>query len=89
MIVNKADKINCENLTKLLRRAKIELQGAEEILGTAEVLKWTSGLLYRISTDLEAQEEKAKTMEAVVSATPIESLEPPKTEKKTKAKKSE
>ena len=85
MQVLKTDKVNCENLIRLLKRAKIELQGAEEILGTAEMLKWISGLSTRIDLVLKEQEEKAKAMEAITSVKVIESMQE-KPEKKTKKK---
>jgi hypothetical protein len=90
MQISKADKVNCDNLIKLLRRAKIELEGAEEILGTAEVLRWMGSLAARIDKDLKDQDEAAKTLAAVASAKPIETMSPaPAPEKKARAKKGE
>ena len=96
MQITKSDKLNCDNLIKLLKRAKIELQGAEEILGSAELLKWISGLSSRIDKDIKDQEEKAKAMEAVVKAEPAldpaapMTLNAPKApSKKSKSKKGE
>ena len=89
MQINKSDKINCENLIKLLRRAKIELQGAEEVLGTAEILRWTSGLSLRIATELKEQEDAVNAMAALATAKAVESLAPQKSDKKSKSKKAE
>jgi hypothetical protein len=74
MQVNKSDKVNCENMIKLLRRAKIELQGAEEILGTAEVLRWMSGLLVRVDTDLKEQAVAAVAVTAIATAKPVATM---------------
>jgi hypothetical protein len=67
----KSDKTQCDNLIRLLKRAKIELEGAEEILGTAEILKWVSSLAGRIDKDLKDQEISQKAAEAIVKSSPI------------------
>jgi hypothetical protein len=89
MQISKADKVNCDNLIRILKRAKIELEGAEEILGTAEVLRWMGNLAGRIDKDIKDQEEAARIAAAAALAKPVESLEPPKQEKKVKVKKAE
>lgn len=86
MLITRADKVNSENLVRILRRVKIELSGAEEILGTAEVLKWMSGLVARIDNEIKAQEDATKAQAAVAMATQAETLMPAK---KKRAKKGE
>lgn len=84
MLVVKSDKVHCDNLIRLLKRAKIELEGAQEILGAAEVLKWMGGLSNRIESDLKEQEEAIKAKQALGAATPVESLNPPTPKKRQK-----
>ncbi len=89
MQITKTDKVNVDNLVRILKRAKLELEGAEEIFGTAEALRWAGNLAARIDKDLKDQEEAHKAALAALAARPVEELSP-KTEIKpeNKAKKS-
>lgn len=93
MHIQKQDKTNAENLIKLLRRSKIELDGAEEILATAEILKWMAQFLSRIDKDLGDQELQKKALEAAMTAKELPAMNPVSTpaaqETKTKKAKKE
>ena len=84
MDITNADKTNCANLVRVLKRAKVELDGIEEILGTAEVVKWLASLSARIDADLKEQEEAKKVAQSLSSVvvTPGAESEKPKRKKK-------
>lgn len=89
MLITRVDKTNCDNLIRLLKRAKIELDGAEEILGAADVLRWTAALSARFDREIKDQDEKAKVASALATATviPAPAKETAPAEERAEAKK--
>lgn len=63
--ITKVDAARCRELVKVLSRAKLELDGAEEILAMGQVLSWVSDLQRRIEGDVaeqhQAEQERIKS----------------------------
>jgi hypothetical protein len=58
--VNRTDVARAHELMKLLSRAKLELEGAEEMLAAGQVLSWFGEHTKKIKTDWEQQETQAQ-----------------------------
>ena len=58
--VTRTDVVRATELMKLLGRAKLELEGAEEMLAAGQVLGWFGEHTKKLKTDWEQQEAAAQ-----------------------------
>lgn len=67
MNFTKQDLAQVENLVRLLKKAKFELEGLE-VLAAADMFRWVSKLATEVPQDIKKQEEEAKFLEAAEDA---------------------
>jgi hypothetical protein len=82
--MTESDKIACDNLIKLLRKVKVELEGME-ILATAQVYDWVGKISKDISEDLKPAIVPVSTPETEVLAKQEEPKDPEDPEDPSKA----
>lgn len=56
---DKKDQVQCENLIKVLKKAKYELDGME-VLALAKVLEWVGKLSVTIDEDIKREDARLK-----------------------------
>lgn len=62
MQFSKQDQNHAENLVKILKRVRLEVEGLE-VLALADTIKWVGQLATNIKTEVEAPEPEPKQVE--------------------------